>query len=70
MKVRLRQYIRQLLKEDLGKYVWPDRASGNSRHYDGWRHPIYEDDTEREEELWNTFYQYGNVLQWSDNPKQ
>ena len=54
----LRQYIRQLLNEDLGKYIWPDRASGDSRHYDGWRHPIYEEDTKREEELWDTFYQY------------
>ena len=48
----LRQYIRQLLQEDLGKQVWADRAPRNSLHYGT------EWDTRVEEDLYNVLSLY------------
>ena len=48
----LREYVRALLSEDLGRQVWATRANADSRHYGTER------DTDREAELWDALYRY------------
>ena len=48
----LRQYMRHILKEDLGEKVWADRAPIDSRHHGT------EPDTEAEYALWNQLGTY------------